>query len=231
MVRNSPYGTSNAAYETWQQCQDLLVQGQHVEAIFFFQDGVLNASRLNHPPEDEFNLTPAWQQLAKQHNVELLVCVASALRRGIIDEDNARFHNITGSNLADGFTIAGLTRWIELCQHMGKRTFTFIFTAPPYSKPSSQETFEFIQACGALDCTTRLVFLDKAIQYLQAHDAPSYQSKHYTKLLNGLEHFGIEEVYVHETDLAATTHPKATSLSQIELAQLLIDDESFIFYD
>ena len=43
-----------------------------------------------------------WTKLAQDHNIDLVVCVAAALRRGIKDE-----------NLAPGFRISGLGQLIE----------------------------------------------------------------------------------------------------------------------
>ncbi len=43
-----------------------------------------------------------WQKLAADHKVDLVVCVAAALRRGIKEE-----------NLAEGFRISGLGQLVE----------------------------------------------------------------------------------------------------------------------
>jgi tRNA 2-thiouridine synthesizing protein D len=43
-----------------------------------------------------------WSKLAEEHGVDLVVCVAAALRRGIKDE-----------NLATGFRISGLGQLVE----------------------------------------------------------------------------------------------------------------------
>ena len=43
-----------------------------------------------------------WAKLGQEHNIDLVVCVAAALRRGIKDE-----------NLAPGFRISGLGQLIE----------------------------------------------------------------------------------------------------------------------
>jgi tRNA 2-thiouridine synthesizing protein D len=76
--------------------------------VFFYQDGVSNGSDLTVPANDEFDLAAAWQKLANEHNVSLETCVAAALRRGIISSEEAEQHQLSGSNLASGFTQAGL---------------------------------------------------------------------------------------------------------------------------
>ena len=58
-------------------------------------------------------MTDRWSELASQHNLDLVVCVAAAQRRGILDQDEARRHGKDGDNLAPGFRISGLGQLIE----------------------------------------------------------------------------------------------------------------------
>jgi tRNA 2-thiouridine synthesizing protein D len=58
--------------------------------VFFYREGVHNASALASPPRDEHSLPLAWQQLAQEYQLDLVVCVAAALRRGILDENSRR---------------------------------------------------------------------------------------------------------------------------------------------
>ena len=108
IVVNGPaYGnqTSRSAY---QFASALIAEGHVLQRVFFYQDGVLNGSALTAPASDEFDLVAAWQTLAKTHNVELQTCVAAALRRGIVSEQEAEQNQLSASNLADGFEQAGL---------------------------------------------------------------------------------------------------------------------------
>lgn len=76
--------------------------------MFFYQEGVLNASSLILPANDEVDITKQWQDLAQRHDIELETCVAAALRRGVIGEDEASQHQLKQHNLAVGFQQAGL---------------------------------------------------------------------------------------------------------------------------
>ncbi|MGF1803928.1 sulfurtransferase complex subunit TusD [Aliivibrio sifiae] len=108
LVVNGPaYGTQ-ASRQAFQFAQSLVKQGHQLEKVFFYQDGVLNASSLILPANDEFDLTKAWQALAQNHNVELETCVAAALRRGVIGQEEAQQHKREQYNLATGFQQAGL---------------------------------------------------------------------------------------------------------------------------
>ena len=108
LVVNGPaYGTQ-ASRQAFQFAQVLIKQGHQLEKVFFYQDGVLNASSLTLPANDEFDITKAWQELAQEHNVELETCVAAALRRGVIGQEEAKQHQREQHNLATGFQQAGL---------------------------------------------------------------------------------------------------------------------------
>ncbi|MFT7257908.1 MAG: tRNA 2-thiouridine synthesizing protein D, partial [Candidatus Azotimanducaceae bacterium] len=55
---------------------------------------------------------------------ELIVCVASALRRGMLDETEAKRYDKTASNLDPQFTISGLGQLIDGAL-TADRTMTF----------------------------------------------------------------------------------------------------------
>ncbi len=90
-----------------------LERGHRVLRVFFYNDGVNVATRLATPPQDEQDLTRAWVALAEEHGVDLVVCVAAAERRGIVDADERSRHGKDTDNLAAGFRIAGLGQLVE----------------------------------------------------------------------------------------------------------------------
>ncbi|KOO01939.1 sulfurtransferase complex subunit TusD [Vibrio nereis] len=107
VVNGSIYG-SQSARSAYQFAQAVLEEGHKLVSVFFYQDGVTNGSALTVPANDEFDLGKAWQSLAQEHQVRLETCVAAALRRGIVSEDEASQHGLVQSNLAENFTQAGL---------------------------------------------------------------------------------------------------------------------------
>ena len=54
-----------------------------------------------------------WSELAEQHRLDMVVCVAAAQRRGILDADEAKRNGKDGDNIAPGFRISGLGQLIE----------------------------------------------------------------------------------------------------------------------
>jgi len=107
VVNGSVYG-SQSARSAYQFARAVIEQGHTLVSVFFYQDGVNNGSALTVPANDEFDLVKAWQSLANQHSVRLETCVAAALRRGVVSQDEANQHGLSQSNLAEGFQQAGL---------------------------------------------------------------------------------------------------------------------------
>ncbi|PSW04832.1 sulfurtransferase complex subunit TusD [Photobacterium lipolyticum] len=108
LVVDGPAYGRQSARSAYQFAQAVVEQGHRLSRIFFYQDGVHNGSALTAPASDEFDLVAAWQQLSIAHNIELQTCVAAALRRGIVGEQEAEQNQLPGNNLATGFEQAGL---------------------------------------------------------------------------------------------------------------------------
>ncbi len=65
------------------------------------------------PPQDDRNIVKRWSELAAQHKVDLVVCVAAAQRRGLMDAGEAKRNGKDADNIAPGFRISGLGQLIE----------------------------------------------------------------------------------------------------------------------
>ncbi len=112
VVHAGPF-TSEASQTALRFTQACIDAGHSIYRVFFYQDGVLNGNQLLTPPQDEENLHSRWQYLQRAHNLELVVCIAAAARRGIIDESEANRHNKPMHNLPDGFVLSGLGQLVE----------------------------------------------------------------------------------------------------------------------
>ncbi len=113
LVVHSPPYSQQASASALAFAQALLAQGHSLHRVFFYRDGVHNGSALLAPPQDEPNLQQAWEDLARQHDTELVICIAAALRRGIINEDEARRYSKPAANLAATFQLGGLGQLLE----------------------------------------------------------------------------------------------------------------------
>ena len=87
--------------------------GHEIFRVFFYHDGVNNGTRYTTPPQDDINIVNAWSELAEKHSMDLVVCVAAAQRRGIVDEGEQERNGKDGNNIATGFRISGLGQLIE----------------------------------------------------------------------------------------------------------------------
>jgi tRNA 2-thiouridine synthesizing protein D len=102
LVNEGPF-THQASDTAYHFTKAAIEKGHQILRVFFYYDGVNNANKLSEPQSDDRNLVKMWGELAAEHNIDLVVCVAAALRRGIKDEI-----------LAEGFRISGLGQLIEL---------------------------------------------------------------------------------------------------------------------
>ncbi|AMG68032.1 sulfurtransferase complex subunit TusD [Providencia stuartii] len=107
LVTGPAYGTQQAA-SAYQFAHALLEEGHCLKTLFFYSEGVTNANALTSPANDEFNLVKAWQQLAQKSGCEMHICVSAALRRGVVDKEQAELLSLAVSNLGDGFIMSGL---------------------------------------------------------------------------------------------------------------------------
>jgi tRNA 2-thiouridine synthesizing protein D len=102
LVNEGPF-THQASDSAFQFVKAAIEKGHQVLRVFFYYDGVNNGNKLSEPQSDDRNLVKLWGDLATEHDLDLVICVAAALRRGIKDEV-----------LANGFRISGLGQLIEV---------------------------------------------------------------------------------------------------------------------
>ncbi|HEY4774623.1 MAG TPA: sulfurtransferase complex subunit TusD [Xanthobacteraceae bacterium] len=112
LVNEGPY-THQASDSAYQFVKAALERGHEIFRVFFYHDGVNNGTRLMVPPQDDRNLQQAWSQLAEKHQLDLVVCIAAAQRRGVLDAGEAKRHGKDADNIAPGFRISGLGQLIE----------------------------------------------------------------------------------------------------------------------
>ena len=112
LVNEGPY-THQASDSAYHFTEALLRAGHEIVRVFFYHDGVNNGTRLSVPPQDDRNISDRWSALAQQHDVELILCVAAAQRRGLLDDDEAKRAGKDSNNIAEGFQISGLGQLID----------------------------------------------------------------------------------------------------------------------
>ena len=111
-VNEGPY-QHQAADTAYQFTKAAIAAGHEIFRVFFYHDGVNNATRLAVPPQDDRNIAKQWSELATANNLDMVVCIAAAQRRGIMDADEAKRQGLDADNLIEGFRISGLGQLIE----------------------------------------------------------------------------------------------------------------------
>lgn len=101
LINEGPF-THQASDSAYRFTVAALAKGHEIYRVFFYNDGVYNANKLSEPQSDDRNLVALWSKLAGENEIDLVVCIAAALRRGIKDEV-----------VQEGFRISGLGQLVE----------------------------------------------------------------------------------------------------------------------
>ncbi|GED22512.1 sulfurtransferase complex subunit TusD [Halomonas sabkhae] len=113
LLMGAPYSTQ-ASHSALRFARAVVARGHRLECVFFYHDGVHNAARLAAPPQDEPHLVDGWIALHTEHGVSLQVCIAAALRRGLMDQREASRHGKAGYSVEAPFELVGLGQLVDL---------------------------------------------------------------------------------------------------------------------
>ena len=112
VVYGAPY-SSEGCLSALRFTEAALAEGHEILRVFFYHDGVYTANKLIAAPQDEPDVSAMWQSLGQTKGLDLVACIASCLRRGIVDSTEAAGYEKAADNLREGFTISGLGQLIE----------------------------------------------------------------------------------------------------------------------
>jgi len=112
VIYAAPY-SSQAAQTALYFARAVLSQGHEIYRVFFFGDGVHNTNSLAVVAQDDQNLQRAWDKLIRDNSIDSIVCVTSAIKRGILDAAEAKRYNLKNVSLLDSSEIAGLGQLID----------------------------------------------------------------------------------------------------------------------
>jgi tRNA 2-thiouridine synthesizing protein D len=114
MVLGAP-ASSQAPQTALAFARAALAGGHRVARVFFFQDGVRCADRWTVPAPGQTAVSDAWGELAREHGIDLVACVASAVKRGVLNDGERLRYGLAAANLHPAFDISGLGQWIDAC--------------------------------------------------------------------------------------------------------------------
>ena len=116
VIYSAPYSTEASA-TALKFSKSLLQQGHEIYRLFFFGDGVHNASSLTVVAQDEQNIQQEWDALINSHKIDSVACVSSALKRGIVDQTEAQRYELAAASSNSSSEIAGLGQLIDATLH------------------------------------------------------------------------------------------------------------------
>ncbi|MEP5765529.1 MAG: sulfurtransferase complex subunit TusD [Halieaceae bacterium] len=104
---------AQAGDSAWQFARAALLAGHEIYRVFFYQDGTYHGNAMAQPAQDEVDRVARWAELSQQSNVDLVLCIASALKRGVLDAGEASRHGCSASNAHPAFELSGLGQLID----------------------------------------------------------------------------------------------------------------------
>ena len=111
-IHGSPY--ASGAHQRGQELARALIDSGHsITRIFFYHDAVHVALNSTVPPQDEIDLNTQWRNLAAELEIELSVCIANGLKRGIVSTGEAERYELPNGTLSDSFELVGLGQLID----------------------------------------------------------------------------------------------------------------------
>ena len=112
LVLSSP-ASGHGARTAMRFAHSAIARGHSIERVFFLDAGVENGSATAVFPQDEANKLEPWIELSQAHNVELVLCISSALKHGMLDADEAKRYAKAAATTHPAFTVSGLGQLID----------------------------------------------------------------------------------------------------------------------
>ena len=116
VIHSAPYA-SEGAHSALRFCETLIAEGHEIYRLFFFRSGVHNLSGLAVVGQDECDLPARWQRLIAGQGLDAVACVTSALKRGILDEQESRRYEKSAHNLSACASIGGLGQLVDAIEN------------------------------------------------------------------------------------------------------------------
>ena len=75
-------------------------------------------------PQDECDLAQRWRAFIQDNQLDAVVCIAAALRRGVLNEAEADRWERPVANTSEPWALSGLGQWVDALQ-TADRAVTF----------------------------------------------------------------------------------------------------------
>ncbi len=94
----------------------LLSQGHRLKRVFFYQDAVYVGLNGQTPIQGQLSLMQQWLDLAQEYSFPLQLCIANAIRRGLVNSQGQERYQLPATTVAVGYELVGLGELAEACQ-------------------------------------------------------------------------------------------------------------------
>ena len=111
-VHGAPYSSQSSATAV-KFAAAALAAGHEIYRVFFYHDGARTADTLAVTPQDEKSVLDRWLALKQDHDFELAVCIAAALKRGMLNTEESQRYDKSAANVAAEFEVVGLGQLID----------------------------------------------------------------------------------------------------------------------
>ena len=112
VVHGAPY-VDQASRSAYLFARSVIQEGHEIYRIFFYHDAVYNANLLSVPPQDEANIESEWATLGREHHLDMVLCISSALRRGMLNKNESERYERDGVSINPIFTVSGLGQLVD----------------------------------------------------------------------------------------------------------------------
>ncbi|MCJ1884056.1 sulfurtransferase complex subunit TusD [Pseudomonas sp. LA21] len=107
---------SPAARRALRFAEAALAGGHEITRLFFYQDGVYSASANAVAGQDELDVAASWTRFVADNQLDGVVCIAAALRRGVLNSEEANRYSRPAANLQAPWDLSGLGQLHEAAQ-------------------------------------------------------------------------------------------------------------------
>ncbi len=107
---------SPAARRALRFAEAALAGGHEISRLFFYQDGVHSAAANTVTSQDELDVAAAWTRFVADNQLDGVVCIAAALRRGVLNSEEASRYSRPAANLQAPWDLSGLGQLHEAAQ-------------------------------------------------------------------------------------------------------------------
>jgi len=93
--------------------QAALARGHAIHRVFFLDQGTSSGMATAVSPQGEIDTVELWADLGARHGLDLVLCISSALRRGLLDATESERYERQAQTVHPAFTLGGLGQLVD----------------------------------------------------------------------------------------------------------------------